>query len=276
MKRISFIVLLLVCVVTLTFAGCTETGESNSAGGNEDLEIGTDNGQTPEPDGGEEPEGGTEEVIQYDVLLYALTNGLNIRSGAGSSYKVVGSLDKGDAVMKLGEPVNGWYPTIYKEKKAYVSAKYVAEMKFEMSDNGRVERVIEEGKKLLGHPYVWGSQRYHWGNGNLNPSFKAGEFDCSALMQYIFYKGAGVNLELTTRTQVVQGREIARSEIQRGDMIFFTNSSRYNNTGVERIGHVALYLGNNYILHTATDHAVIEPISSLRWSYYIVTKRVTE
>ena len=56
--------------------------------------------------------------------------------------------------------------------------------------------------------------------------------------------------------------------------MFFTAVSRYNKTGVERIGHVALYLGENYILHTASDHAVIEQISDTRWGYYIVARDV--
>ena len=68
----------------------------------------------------------------------------------------------------------------------------------------KIESVIAVGKSLLGYPYVWGSQRYHWGNGVLNPNFKAGEFDCSALTQYAYYKGAGVLLDVTTRTQVLQ------------------------------------------------------------------------
>ena len=93
-------------------------------------------------------------------------------------------------------------------------------------------------------------------------------------MQYIFYYGAGVNLNMTTRTQVTQGTYVKRADLQRGDLMFFTNSTRYNKTGVERIGHVALYLGNNYILHTASDYAVIEQISTQRWNYYIETRRV--
>ena len=56
--------------------------------------------------------------------------------------------------------------------------------------------------------------------------------------------------------------------------MFFTNASRKNNVGVERIGHVAMYLGDNYILHTASDYAKIEQISSTRWSYYIQTQRI--
>ena len=92
-------------------------------------------------------------------------------------------------------------------------------------------------------------------------------------MQYIFYYGADILLNMTTRTQVTQGNHVEKSEIERGDLIFFTNSQRYNKTGVERIGHVALYLGENYILHTASDYAVIEEISARRWSYYIETRR---
>ena len=45
-----------------------------------------------------------------------------------------------------------------------------------------------------------------------------------------------------------------------------------DSTGIERVGHVAIYLGDNYILHTASDYARIEQISSLRWSYYIETR----
>ncbi len=58
------------------------------------------------------------------------------------------------------------------------------------------------------------------------------------------------------------------------DVLFFTNASRYDLTGTERVGHVAIYLGSNYILHTASDHAVIEPISEKRRSYFIEARRL--
>ena len=54
----------------------------------------------------------------------------------------------------------------------------------------------------------------------------------------------------------------------------WTNASRKNKVGIERIGHVGIYFGNNYILHTASDHAVIEPISNTRWGYYVTARRV--
>ena len=74
--------------------------------------------------------------------------------------------------------------------------------------------------------------------------------------------------------QVKQGTPVGFDDLERGDLMFFTNSSRYHLTGTERVGHVAIYLGDNYILHTASDHAVIEPISPARRSYFIEGRRV--
>ena len=123
---------------------------------------------------------------------------------------------------------------------------------------------------------MYGAIRLHDGYGRKIKGFDATEYDCSSLMQYIYYHGADVLLQMTTRTQVVQGSFVAKSKIARGDLLFFTNSQRYNKTGVERIGHVAMYLGDNYILHTASDYAVIEEISATRWSYYIEARRVID
>ena len=209
-----------------------------------------------------------------DVLVLSLVNGLNVRSGKGASYASLGTLDKGDMVAYVSY-ADGWYETVYKERAAYVSANenYTA-LYYMDKGSERAESVIEVAKTLLGYPYVWGSERYHRGNGILNTNFVAGEFDCSALTQYAYYKGAGVLLDVTTRTQVKQGTPVGFDDLERGDLMFFTNSSRYNLTGTERVGHVAIYLGDNYILHTASDHAVIEPISPSRRSYFIEGRRV--
>ena len=133
--------------------------------------------------------------------------------------------------------------------------------------------MIEEGYKLLGVPYVYGAVRFHDGKGKLLGGFSAQKFDCSSLVQYVFYKGAGKLLQVNTRTQVKQGEYVAKKDLQRGDCIFFTNESRKHLSGIERIGHVAIYLGDNYILHTASDFARIEKISSTRWSYYVEARR---
>jgi cell wall-associated NlpC family hydrolase len=143
----------------------------------------------------------------------------------------------------------------------------------EKSTDEDVESVIEEGYKLLGVPYVYGAVRFHDGKGNLLGGFSAQKFDCSSLVQYAFYKGAGVKLGVHTRAQVVQGKPVKRADLQRGDCIYFTNEDRRYNTGIERVGHVAIYLGNDYILHTASDYARIEKLTAKRWSFYIEARR---
>lgn len=202
------------------------------------------------------------------------TNGLNVRTGAGASYTSLGTVESGVMLQYAGQ-TDGWYETRYKGRKAYVSAdaRYTSLTSMEAGGE-KVESVIKEGLKVLGVPYVYGAVRLHDGKGNLLKNFTDTAFDCSSLMQYMFYHGAHTLLNMTTRTQVSQGQEIAEKDIQRGDLLFFTNASRKNNTGIERVGHVALYLGDNYILHTASDYAKIEQISSLRWSYFITARRI--
>ena len=198
---------------------------------------------------------------------------VNLRSGAGTSYSILGVADNNNTYIYAGR--NGkWISTTYKNKTAYISADYCSLFYIEASEDSRIEAVIAEGAKCLGVPYVYGATRYLDENGKRISSFTATKFDCSSLMQYIFKLGANVNLKLNTRTQIYQGTTIKKSQIKRGDLLFFTNDARKNNTGIERVGHVALYLGDNYILHTASDYARIEQISAKRWSYYIQAQRI--
>ena len=223
----------------------------------------------PEPEPEPEPE---PPKISYAEYIRCTGNSVNIRSGAGTDYSTLGQAEKGENYAVVGKS-GSWYKTYYRGKTAYIYASYAALLSIEQSDNEKVESVIKEGYKLIGVPYVYGAVRFHDGKGNLLGGFTAQKFDCSSLVQYIFYKGAGKLLQVNTRTQVKQGEYVAKKNLQRGDCIFFTNADRKHLSGIERIGHVALYLGNNYILHTASDYARIEKISSTRWSYYVEARR---
>ena len=278
-STLTMITLLLGTILACSLMACQNPSDKNDKGyGDWDVNW---NGYNPRPSEGNNSNGEnspsedtpTANPITYTAMIKSNANALNVRSAPSTSGRVLGSLDKGDMVRYEGSQ-NGWYKTVYKEQTAYIYAgNNLASVTYMKQASEKVESVIAVGEELLGHPYVWGSQRYHWGNGVLNSNFVKGQFDCSALMQYIFYKGAGVLMELNTRSQVLQGKSVELSDLQRGDVMFFTNDSRKNYSGTERVGHVALYLGDNYILHTASDHAVIEEISAKRWSYFIVAKR---
>ena len=197
---------------------------------------------------------------------------VNVRAGAGTDYAVLGSAEKGTMYAVIGKS-GAWYKTYYKNKTAYVYASYASVFTLEKSENKNVEKVVSEAYKLLGVPYVYGAVRVHDGKGKLLAGFTAQKFDCSSLVQYVFYKGANKLLDVNTRTQVKQGKYVAKNNLQRGDCIFFTNESRQYNTGIERIGHVGIYLGDNYILHTSSDYARIEKISAQRWKFYVEARR---
>lgn len=245
-----------------------ETLPGNDESGGRDEENGENGGQ----DGGDNS---SQQIPQVKKALYIIPSaeGVNLRSGAGTSYKILGSAQKGTLYALDGEEGN-WYKTSFKNGRAYISAGYCAVAEIAQSGNAVVEEVVAEGCKLLGTPYVYGATRLHDGTGKMLSGFKADEFDCSSLMQYIFKMGAGVNLQVNTRTQVYQGTAVGSGDLRRGDLMFFTNSSRKNLNGVERVGHVALYLGDNYILHTASDFAKIEQISAARWGYFLCARRI--
>ncbi|MCD8372531.1 MAG: NlpC/P60 family protein [Clostridia bacterium] len=269
----KIIIAAIASVAALSASGC---GDGNlpmeNSGVEESLseDVSEQSVQSPQEEDAEDAE---EAVTVYIKYVKVTADGVNIRGGAGTGYSVYGSAEKDTLYACIGE-TDGWFKIRYLNSTAYISKNYAELCEMAASDKMAVESVIEEGTKLLGTEYVYGAVRYCDGDGNLNKNFTASAFDCSSLTQYIFYKGAGVLLDVTTRTQVLQGEGVAKEDIQRGDLLFFTNSSRVNNTGIERIGHVALYLGDNMILHTSSDYAKIEEISSQRWSYFICARRM--
>ena len=295
------IVLLVLVVVLLVMAGCSttnsseenvpppsldDTGDNNATHGDSTTESeDNNNAESEKPNGDSKPDnnaGGEVEtekpvpppkpVITYDKVAMVTSNKVNIREGKSSNSRVVGTMKRGEGLMIVEENMSGWHKVYYKGKHAYIYGSNTRVLRFPKSNKKSIEKVIEEGQKLVGFPYVYGSQRYHFGNGILNTKFRYGEFDCSALTQYAYYKGANVIINVTTRSQVMEGM-LVRGDIRRGDLLFFTNSSRRHKKGVEKVGHVAIYLGDNHIMHTSEGYAVIEEISNSRWNNYLVSKR---
>ena len=245
----------------------SETTESapDSSTSENDSSVSTPNPPTP-------PETPNNPIPKTASYVRCVADSVNIRSGAGTDFSALGSAEKG-TVYAVIEKTGNWYKTYYRGKTAYIYASYFSAFTLQKSTDTDVEDVITEGYKLIGTPYVYGAIRFHDGKGKLLKGFSTSKFDCSSLMQYIFYKGAGELLQVNTRTQVTQGKFVPKSELKRGDCIYFTNAEREHKTGVERIGHVALYLGNDYILHTASDYARIEKMTAKRWSFYVEARR---
>jgi hypothetical protein len=94
------------------------------------------------------------------------------------------------------------------------------------------ENIISLAKKLIGIPYLWG------GSSPLG-------FDCSGFIQFLFRLN-GLLLPRNSRDQAASGRDIKGeiSSLAPADLLFFYEEK-------ERIGHVALSLGNGDIIHSS-------------------------
>ena len=279
MKKIkTTLAAFLAALTLLPLAACggdlpePETGSGSSA--SESLPPESSPLPEPEPTPKPEPTPEPEPAPAVDEYFRCTADNVNLRAGAGTSYAVLGAAEKGTVYAIIGKTGN-WYKTYYRGKTAYFYAEYAAVFSIEQSENEEVEEVLDYAYTTIGVPYVYGAVRLHDGKGNFLKGFTAQKFDCSSLVQYAFYYGADELLDVTTRTQVVQGEKVKKSELSRGDCIYFTNDERRYKTGIERVGHVAIYLGNDYILHTASDYARIEKMSAKRWSYYIEARRFT-
>lgn len=88
-------------------------------------------------------------------------------------------------------------------------------------------------KQFVGNPYVRGGTSLTKGA------------DCSGFAQSI-YKHFGINIPRTASQQAKVGKAIAWSDLQPGDLVF------YSGNGGKSVTHVAIYIGNGKIVHAQT------------------------
>jgi cell wall-associated NlpC family hydrolase len=103
----------------------------------------------------------------------------------------------------------------------------------------QVVAAIDAARTRLGAPYVWGAT---------GPDV----FDCSGLTQWA-YAAAGVNLPRTSREQWWVGPHPALDELQPGDLLFWATDT----TNPATIHHVALYIGQGYMIEAPHTGAVV-------------------
>ncbi|SEM08582.1 C40 family peptidase [Streptacidiphilus jiangxiensis] len=113
---------------------------------------------------------------------------------------------------------------------------------------GNLETAISFAEAQLGKPYVWG------GNGPYG-------YDCSGLVQQAFFR-AGIKLPRVAAEQYRATTPISPSVLRRGDLIFWSSSSRSSG-----IHHVAIYLGGGRYIEAPHPGADVR-ISVLSTGYY--------
>ena len=178
------------------------------------------------------------------------TDRLNLRKGAGTSYSVITTLDKGIAVT-VHSSSNGWSKVSVNGMTGYVSSSYLSSTKpsnssssTDSSTSSKVDKVLNFASQQLGKPYVWGAQ---------GPN----SFDCSGLTYYIYKNAAGITLPRTSVEQSKYGTTVSKSNLKAGDLIFFDTSGP-NDGGVS---HVGIYVGNGQMIHASSSQKKIVKVS---------------
>ena len=85
-------------------------------------------------------------------------------------------------------------------------------------------------------------------------------FDCSGLVIYAAEKSLGLKLPRRSADIARKGQSVKRSELKKGDLVFF-------NTRGHRNSHVGIYLGNQKFVHAPRTGAVVR-IESMDSSYW--------
>jgi cell wall-associated NlpC family hydrolase len=107
--------------------------------------------------------------------------------------------------------------------------------------------VVQAAYRNLGARYVWGASR-------------PGAFDCSGFTMYVM-RQSGISLPHSSSAQFRMGHSVSRSNLQAGDLVFFSLGTR----GV--VGHVGLYIGNGRMIHASTPSTGVI-VSSINERYY--------
>ena len=110
--------------------------------------------------------------------------------------------------------------------------------------------------RFIGSRYVYGS------SGPYN-------FDCSGFTRYVLGK-QGVNLPHSAAQQARMGRFVRRGGLMPGDLVFFNTMGR-------GVSHVAVYVGDNKVVHATNPHdgVVVSSLSERYWSArYVGARRV--
>ena len=200
-------------------------------------------------------------VLQSDIKIVTVDgyiSGKNVRYRSSPHIidnNILGTLKDGMQV-DIVAVVENFCEIRYGDSLVYVSKEYVVSNKIHLVSKrsapdlslqeNTINNVVSSmstkevtGKDIafLAMDYIGG--RYVWGGNNLDTGV-----DCSGFVRQI-YKKFGITLSGASYTLVRYGKEVSKEDLSYGDLVFFTSGG----TG---IGHVGIYISNDYFIHAAS------------------------
>lgn len=183
--------------------------------------------------------------------------GVNLRSKPSTSGSKIDFIRKGEKVTVLEEVNRYWIKVNYGGKIGYTSTSYFdgvssGSTQQNESASASASAIVRTAKSYLG------DFKYKWGAEPWNTKYKYS--DCSAFVQLVFNKQHGHNLPRTSIKQSKEGRYIAKSNLQAGDLVFFDTD------GNGSINHVGIYIGGGDFIHSSPVNEV--GINDLNTGYW--------
>lgn len=207
---------------------------------------------------------GDEELIMSTAKTVATvkTTTLNIRTEASTDASIVTQAGADADLTVVDQNTEGWVKVSTEEGTGYVASEYVevstkfktalskAEEEAERMKTaaGKGQAVVNYASQFLGNPYVWG------GTSLTNGA------DCSGFVMSV-YAHFGVSMSHSSSAMRSVGKSVSRSEIRPGDIICYS-------------GHVAIYAGNNTVIHASNPEDGIKYTSPIDYKKIITIRRV--
>lgn len=163
---------------------------------------------------------------------------LNVRADATENSAIwtqVSGNERYDFVKNVGD----WIEIELDSSTGYVASEYVSVAfglntavkytppKEEVEATLR-DRIVSYAMQYLGGRYVWGGTSLSKG------------VDCSGFTMKI-YEHFGIYLSHYSGSQAYEGSKITRSQLKKGDLIFYAKNGTIN--------HVAMYIGDGMVIH---------------------------
>lgn len=176
-----------------------------------------------------------------------------LRTKKSKSSKSIKKLKVGTKVTVLSTS-GQWRKVKVGNRTGYVLKKYVyistSAPKLTGSTYNKGRIVASFAQRFVGNPYVWGGTSLNYGA------------DCSGFVGAI-YRCFGYSLPRSSYDLRKAGRKVSYANKQPGDIICYN-------------GHVAIYIGNNKIVHASSRKTGIKISSNAGYRKVVCVRRVVK